>query len=50
MSQRHEKLPDEVAKDEERRQYATGGQTLQELDAKYVVILSHNHIDTPVTS
>ncbi|KAI1444952.1 ATP-dependent DNA ligase [Annulohypoxylon stygium] len=35
MSQRHEKLPDEVAKDEERRQYATGGQTLQELDAKY---------------
>ncbi|KAI1206594.1 ATP-dependent DNA ligase [Annulohypoxylon truncatum] len=35
MSQRHQKLPDEGAKDEERRQYTTGGQTLEELDAKY---------------
>ncbi|KAI1456705.1 ATP-dependent DNA ligase [Annulohypoxylon moriforme] len=35
MSQRHQKLPDEGARDEERRQYTTGGQTLEELDAKY---------------
>ncbi|KAI0105581.1 ATP-dependent DNA ligase [Hypoxylon sp. NC0597] len=35
MSQRRSKLRDEGAEDEERRQYATGGQTLEELDAKY---------------
>ncbi|KAI2470520.1 ATP-dependent DNA ligase [Annulohypoxylon bovei var. microspora] len=35
MSQRHQKLPDKGAEDEERRQYTTGGQTLEELDAKY---------------
>ncbi|KAI1409501.1 ATP-dependent DNA ligase [Hypoxylon sp. FL1857] len=35
MSQRRNKLRDEGAEDEERRQYATGGQTLEELDAKY---------------
>ncbi|OTA94670.1 hypothetical protein M434DRAFT_394469 [Hypoxylon sp. CO27-5] len=35
MSQRRSKSRDEGAEDEERRQYATGGQTLEELDAKY---------------
>ncbi|KAI1105653.1 ATP-dependent DNA ligase [Jackrogersella minutella] len=35
MSQRREKFRDEGAEDEERRQYETGGQTLEELDAKY---------------
>ncbi|OTB02223.1 hypothetical protein M426DRAFT_74702 [Hypoxylon sp. CI-4A] len=35
MSQRREKPRDEGAKDEERRQYETRGQTLDELDAKY---------------
>ncbi|OTA62042.1 ATP-dependent DNA ligase [Hypoxylon sp. EC38] len=35
MSQRRSKFRDEGAEDEERRQYATGGQTLEELDAKY---------------
>ncbi|KAI1465093.1 ATP-dependent DNA ligase [Daldinia caldariorum] len=35
MSQRRRKIRDAGADDEERRQYETGGQTLQELDAKY---------------
>ncbi|KAI2778747.1 ATP-dependent DNA ligase [Daldinia loculata] len=35
MSQRRRKIRDAGAEDEERRQYETGGQTLQELDAKY---------------
>ncbi|KAI1654561.1 ATP-dependent DNA ligase [Daldinia decipiens] len=35
MSQRSRKIRDAGAEDEERRQYETGGQTLQELDAKY---------------
>ncbi|KAG4219572.1 hypothetical protein PC116_g31949 [Phytophthora cactorum] len=34
MSQRRGKIRDAGAEDEERRQYETGGQTLQELDAK----------------
>ncbi|KAL7625970.1 DNA ligase (ATP) [Parahypoxylon ruwenzoriense] len=34
MSQRPEKTRDAGAEDEERRQYATGGQTLEELDAR----------------
>ncbi|KAI1393174.1 ATP-dependent DNA ligase [Hypoxylon trugodes] len=35
MSQRREKIRDDGAGDEERRQYATGGQTLDDLDVKY---------------
>ncbi|KAI0378701.1 ATP-dependent DNA ligase [Hypomontagnella monticulosa] len=35
MSQRREKIRDAGAEDEERRQYETGGQTLEDLDEKY---------------
>ncbi|KAI2609177.1 ATP-dependent DNA ligase [Hypoxylon sp. NC1633] len=35
MSQQHQKTRDAGAEDEERRQYATGGQTLEELNQKY---------------